>query len=306
MDADTTLRTADGRQVLRIRRFLPHPPQKVWRAVTEPEHLAGWFPAAMTMTPWVGETITFASDGATPDGDGVITELDEPRVFAFTWNNDAFRIELLPDGDGCELVFTHTFDDRIAAASFIAGWQHCLDHLAARLDGTTPPDWSMQQYAERHEHHHARFDLLRGTAERDGDGWRTVRLERLYPYHEGVWAQLTEDATPKTGDEPPLRLTNGYAEAGPVTAVDDTDGGTLAYASGAGEVRWQARPVPQGTRVTVTHTRPSDAATALAAWHTHLEVFAAHLRGHDVCPWPDDRTEELRGQYADTLADPPA
>ncbi|MCW2567279.1 MAG: hypothetical protein JWN54_1376, partial [Mycobacterium sp.] len=33
-----------GRWQLRFTRRLPHPPQKVWRALTEPEHLAAWFP----------------------------------------------------------------------------------------------------------------------------------------------------------------------------------------------------------------------------------------------------------------------
>ena len=41
----------DGRLVavgdrfqLRFTRKLPHPPEKVWRALTEPKHLAAWFP----------------------------------------------------------------------------------------------------------------------------------------------------------------------------------------------------------------------------------------------------------------------
>lgn len=290
---DTTLRTEDGRQVLRLRRNLAHPPEKVWRAVTEPAHLATWFPATVTMTPRLGETITFAADADAPDGAGVITELDEPRVFAFTWNGDAFRIELLPAPDGCEVVFTHTFapEDRVNAGSFAAGWNACLDILAAGLDGTPPPEMTAESYAARHEEYQQRFGLLRGSVEPDG----TVRIERLFPYHQGVWERITEGAEPKPGDAPPVRFTNGYVPAGTVTEVD---GETLAYGSGAGAVRWLVRPVPQGTRVTITQTEPEDPALALAAWHTHLEVFGAHLRGEDVCPWPADRTEELRREYA--------
>ena len=33
----------DGRWRLRFTRTLEHPPEKVWRAITEPEHLAHWF-----------------------------------------------------------------------------------------------------------------------------------------------------------------------------------------------------------------------------------------------------------------------
>jgi hypothetical protein len=41
--------------------------------------------------------------------------------------------------------------------------------------------------------------------------------------------------------------------------------------------------------------------TALAAWHTHIEVLASHLRGQTVCPRPEDRTEELHKHYAGVL-----
>ena len=34
----------DGRVALRFRRRLPHPPEKVWRALTESEHLQHWMP----------------------------------------------------------------------------------------------------------------------------------------------------------------------------------------------------------------------------------------------------------------------
>ncbi|HKC74762.1 MAG TPA: SRPBCC domain-containing protein [Chloroflexota bacterium] len=34
----------DGRWQLRFTRKLAHPPEKVWRALTEPAHLAAWFP----------------------------------------------------------------------------------------------------------------------------------------------------------------------------------------------------------------------------------------------------------------------
>jgi Activator of Hsp90 ATPase homolog 1-like protein len=33
--------------VLQYLRRLPHPREKVWRALTEDEHLAGWFPTTM-------------------------------------------------------------------------------------------------------------------------------------------------------------------------------------------------------------------------------------------------------------------
>lgn len=310
---DTTLRTEDGQDVLRFERFLPHPPAKVWRAVTDPEHLAKWFPASMAMTLAPGEKIVFGGFGDLEAGAGVITEVDEPRVFAFTWNGEALRIELTPADGGCGLVFTHLFADRVRAGSFAAGWNACLDAMESVVAGTPVIQMTEDRYIEDHERLHARFGLLEGAATRDDDGVWTLRLDRLYPQHAGVWPALTEDGAPEVGAAPPVRFTNGYVPAGPVTAVtgDDTDadGGehTVAYASGAGEVRWTATGVPQGTLVTITQTLPGSGsrddagpdarATALAAWHTQLEVLAAHLRGREVCPWPAERTEELRRHY---------
>ncbi|HET6964522.1 MAG TPA: SRPBCC domain-containing protein [Acidimicrobiales bacterium] len=43
----TTEELADGRWQLRFRRTYPHAVEKVWRAVTEPEHLAAWFPTSI-------------------------------------------------------------------------------------------------------------------------------------------------------------------------------------------------------------------------------------------------------------------
>jgi uncharacterized protein YndB with AHSA1/START domain len=39
----TLEQTAAGPR-LRFVRHLAHPPEKVWRAITEPEHLKAWFP----------------------------------------------------------------------------------------------------------------------------------------------------------------------------------------------------------------------------------------------------------------------
>jgi uncharacterized protein YndB with AHSA1/START domain len=41
---DGQLQQQDGRWRLRFERRLAHPPEKVWLALSEPEHLAAWFP----------------------------------------------------------------------------------------------------------------------------------------------------------------------------------------------------------------------------------------------------------------------
>src|SRR5207247_8852194 len=69
-------------------------------------------------------------------GEGEVTEYDPPRVLAYTWGDDHLRWELEPHDDGCLLVLTHTFDDRLKAARDAAGWHLCLEALSSSLEGT--------------------------------------------------------------------------------------------------------------------------------------------------------------------------
>ncbi|MGI5228878.1 SRPBCC family protein [Actinoallomurus sp. CA-142502] len=302
---NATLHTTDGRSVLRFERRLAHPVEKVWRAVTDPAEMAHWFPAIVEMDPRPGGRIryTYPAGEAAPD-EGRIIELDPPRVFALTWNGDALRMELTPDGTGTRLVFTHTFTDRPMAGSFATGWETCLGALDKTLAG--PVEGSLiapERYAERHDAYVARFGLGEGTL-RAGDD--TIRFERLLPHPvEQVWPALTrtENGEPAVGGPPPLPATNAYVPAGDLTAVRDEQ--LLEYTwlrdgAPAGRVRWELTGGhPAGTRVVLTQTGPADEpATALAAWHTHLEVLADHLRGVTHCPWPKERTEELAARYA--------
>src|SRR5215207_7904670 len=141
---NATLRTTAGRPMLRIERRIAHAPEKVWRAITEPAHLSQWYPFQATeLDLRVGGKIRF-DNGQGMTMDAVVTELDPPRLFAFSEqapaemqreSRDLVHFELRPDGAGCLLIFTHTFDDRPAAASYASGWQICLDGLELLLDG---------------------------------------------------------------------------------------------------------------------------------------------------------------------------
>lgn len=172
----TTLSTADGRSVLRVQRRLRRPPEEVWPALVEPGRLAAWFPGGATVEQRVGGAVVFG-DG----GDGVVTDLDPPRLIAFTWETDHLRFELTPDGDGSLLVLLHTFDDRAGAASFAAGWDGCLDVL----DGAPEGD-----HEARHERYLVELDLLEPVVSGTVDDWE-VRFERqlLHPA-DRVWPPL--------------------------------------------------------------------------------------------------------------------
>ena len=140
----------DGRPALRFERSLAYPVERVWRAITEPDEIHRWFPAAVELELRVGGPMSFRFDDPdAPPTDGEITELDPPRLLAFDWGDEQLRFELEPAGDGCRLLFTHFLSERIQAARDAAGWEMCLgqlDLLLAGEDATAPgigptPEW---------------------------------------------------------------------------------------------------------------------------------------------------------------------
>jgi uncharacterized protein YndB with AHSA1/START domain len=124
-----TLETVDDRPALRFERRLNHSIERVWRAVSDPAELARWFVAPVEWGPETGES--FEAAGQT----GEITDVEPPRLLAWTWGGERFRFELSPEGDGCLLVFTHVFDDRSRGAQHAAGWEAYFKRLDAHLAG---------------------------------------------------------------------------------------------------------------------------------------------------------------------------
>jgi uncharacterized protein YndB with AHSA1/START domain len=134
--ADAILQDDQGRAVLRFERRLNHSPERVWTALTDEDELFHWHPTPAEFEPAVGGAVSWSEGGDVPDmAPGEVTEYDPPRALAHTWGDDHLRWELEPRGDGCLLVLTHTFEDRLKAARDAAGWHLCLDALSASLDG---------------------------------------------------------------------------------------------------------------------------------------------------------------------------
>ena len=139
MDELGTLhRDGDDVTVTFVRR-LPHPVAKVWRAVTEPEHLAAWFPGTVEVDEWrPGAALRFTVE--TGDAfDGEVVAVEPERLLELTWGPDRLRIELAPDGAaGTVLTFSDTLEELGKAARDGAGWHVCLARLAADLE---VPSW---------------------------------------------------------------------------------------------------------------------------------------------------------------------
>ena len=144
-----TYEEIDGKPAVRFERRYPHPVARVWRAVTEPDQLAHWFPTTVEVDLREGGEMTFTFPGGEMEPmEGSVTVLDPPRRFAFLWGEEELRIELEPDGDGCRLRFTHLISSRDEAARNAAGWHVCLDRLGDMLSGS---DWSelYEEYQRR-------------------------------------------------------------------------------------------------------------------------------------------------------------
>src|SRR5262245_55056305 len=133
---DGQLQQIGLRWQLRYIRSLPHACEKVWAALTEPDHLAAWFPTEVHGDRTEGAKLRFAfPNGEAPDFYGELLTYEPPTVLEYQWGDDTLRFELRPEGDGCVLTFLDTFVELGKAARDAAGWHVCLDALAADLSG---------------------------------------------------------------------------------------------------------------------------------------------------------------------------
>lgn len=315
-DPSAELTTIDGTPTLRFERRFPHPRERVWRAISDPEQMTAWFPAAVQTELRPGAPMRFVFDDEAPvedTWDGEVLEVDPPAVFMFRWNRDVLRFDMLADGDGCRLVFTHALGDgptgRLGAARTAAGWDGCLTSLTAALGETEPSQDPATGWLARAEAYVEKFGLARGTAEPvagpESDVVLRFSRDLVWRPADTIWAILVEDESPRVGGMPPARATNPAIEPGPVTALDAPR--LLEYevslnGQPAGRARWEIVADPRlGTRVDLTHTLPHRLAShrpgLLAAWQVHLELFFAATQGEIRCPWPGRRVTELTATY---------
>jgi uncharacterized protein YndB with AHSA1/START domain len=167
--------TLDDRPTVRVERRYPHPVEKVWRAVTTPDHLGQWFPSPVELDLRSGGAMRFSAFADGDAGTGTVEVVDPPRRLEFTWGSDRLVFELTPDADGTVFALTHSFDDRPGAASFATGWDQCLAGLRNVLSGEPLP--AADRGIARHEELVHEFGLDRPEVV-EADGRWTVRIER--------------------------------------------------------------------------------------------------------------------------------
>jgi uncharacterized protein YndB with AHSA1/START domain len=154
----TTEQLDNGQSRLRFTRTFAHPIDKVWRAVTEPEHLAAWFPTTIDGRREAGAPLVFAfPKGQAPPFDGEVIAFEPQSLFEFRWGTDVIRMELRPSRDGTLFTLLDTLEERGKAARDAAGWHTCLDALAAALDGDPTARHALESWEDVHRHYVASF-----------------------------------------------------------------------------------------------------------------------------------------------------
>jgi uncharacterized protein YndB with AHSA1/START domain len=151
-------RLDDGRFRLRFTRTLAHPVERVWRAITEPEHLAHWFPTTIEGERAAGASLRFSFPGGqAPPFDGEMLAYEPPSLMELRWGTDVVRLELRPTATGTRLTLLDTLDERGKAARDGAGWHVCLDNLEAELRGEPSPGEDTAGWSDVHPRYVERF-----------------------------------------------------------------------------------------------------------------------------------------------------
>ena len=120
-----------------IVRDLSHPPAKVWKALTDPEHLRQWAPFDADRNLGSVGTATLSTVGApTPQvSETQVKRADAPKLLELDWGGQELRWELEPLGaSGTRLTLWHNIDRRFIAMG-AAGWHICLDVLERFVAG---------------------------------------------------------------------------------------------------------------------------------------------------------------------------
>jgi uncharacterized protein YndB with AHSA1/START domain len=122
----------------------PHPPERVWRALTDPAELGAWLMPS-DFAALAGHKFTF---DARPDMgiiDGEVLDVEPPRLLRCRWSGvfgeTVVTFTLTPDGEGTRLRVTHAGWDGPGLRhrdGFDGGWLDKLTKDLAALLGPGP------------------------------------------------------------------------------------------------------------------------------------------------------------------------
>jgi uncharacterized protein YndB with AHSA1/START domain len=136
---------------------LRHPPEKVWRALTERAHLREWAPFDASGDLGNVGTVQVTWVGAPAQTETRITRADAPKVLEYESGGNAMRWELEERDGGTRLTLWAVIDRRYISMG-AAGWHIALDVLQRLLDD-------------------APIGRIAGPAAMQFDGWQRLHAE---------------------------------------------------------------------------------------------------------------------------------
>jgi uncharacterized protein YndB with AHSA1/START domain len=121
----------------------PHSPERVWRALVDPEELAAWL-MPTDFAPKPGHEFSLETgDDHIGTIRGEVLEIDEPRLLRCGWSgvfgDTQVTFELFPEAGGTRLRIIHDgWADRVHAdrTGFDDGWKQKLEHDLPRVLGS--------------------------------------------------------------------------------------------------------------------------------------------------------------------------
>jgi uncharacterized protein YndB with AHSA1/START domain len=135
--AGAEVRKEGEKWTLVLVRDLRHPPEKVWKALTEPEQLREWAPFDSDRNLGSVGTAKLTTVGAPKlhVTETHVKRADAPRLLELDWGGQDIRWELEPQGSGgTRLTLWHNIDKGFISMG-AAGWHICLDVLDRALSG---------------------------------------------------------------------------------------------------------------------------------------------------------------------------
>ena len=141
---------AGDRAGVRFERHYAATAAEVWRALVEPEQLAGWLGEAV-VEPRVGGVFEIAFD-ADEVARCLIRTFEPPRVLELDWDfedepSSVVRFELDEGESGTTLVLDHRLLAADDAPAYGAGWHVHLEVLDEQLAGRSAR-WQRSRYEE--------------------------------------------------------------------------------------------------------------------------------------------------------------
>jgi uncharacterized protein YndB with AHSA1/START domain len=129
-----------------------HPPERLWRAITDPREVERWmsYPTKIDLRVGGEYDVDFSR---TMDGglDGIIVRIEPERRLAYVWGLSVLEWVIEPYASGSRYKFIHHGQGPGSVekeAGIAGGWHLWFDALDEHLDGKPPRPEDQALYAE--------------------------------------------------------------------------------------------------------------------------------------------------------------